>query len=418
MRKTITGLAFMLALCIFASTAFAATPTDQPVTIKIANYALLESGYTEFWETAKASFEQKYPNVTIEWITAPYGEMVNQVINMAGGGDVVDAVFSELIWVPTFADAGLAAPIESCFDEVFLSDFYPNVLASHQIDGITYALPLYVSSVIIYYNKDILQAAGIESAPSTYDELLACAEKISGMTTEDGNKIYPFGIPTASVPVVGSFLTSMAYNFGGTLLDDKGNLTLNDAFTDSFRMLQTLDSKGYIPQNCKPKDLRNLFALGQLAMYYDQSWGLNGILSINPDAKDFTTSTLPLSGGEGTGAGTLQSHCFVMIDNGNDRAWATSEFIKYLISPEVLDNYMTNITPAFPAKHEMDACIPEILKPSAQATEQAIPVPLIARLNDFNLELCALAQQVTVGGVDVEKAITSFVVNAESILDK
>ena len=237
MRKTITGLAFMLALCIFASTAFAATPTDQPVTIKIANYALLESGYTEFWETAKASFEQKYPNVTIEWITAPYGEMVNQVINMAGGGDVVDAVFSELIWVPTFADAGLAAPIESCFDEVFLSDFYPNVLASHQIDGITYALPLYVSSVIIYYNKDILQAAGIESAPSTYDELLACAEKISGMTTEDGNKIYPFGIPTASVPVVGSFLTSMAYNFGGTLLDDKGNLTLNDAFTDSFRML-------------------------------------------------------------------------------------------------------------------------------------------------------------------------------------
>ena len=61
--------------------------SEVPVTIKIANYAVLEKGYEEFWQNVKTGYESKYPNVTVEWVTAPYGEILNQVINMAGGGD-------------------------------------------------------------------------------------------------------------------------------------------------------------------------------------------------------------------------------------------------------------------------------------------------------------------------------------------
>ena len=68
--------------------------STEPVTLKIANYAVLEKGYEEFWTQVKNDYEAKYPNVTIEWVTAPYGEILNQVINMAGGGDRVDLIFS------------------------------------------------------------------------------------------------------------------------------------------------------------------------------------------------------------------------------------------------------------------------------------------------------------------------------------
>ena len=61
------------------------TGATDKITLKIANYAILEKGYTEFWENAKTKFEEKYPNVTIEWVTAPYAEILNTVINMAGG---------------------------------------------------------------------------------------------------------------------------------------------------------------------------------------------------------------------------------------------------------------------------------------------------------------------------------------------
>ena len=59
--------------------------SGSPVTIKIANYAVLEKGYEEFWQNVKEGYEAKYPNTTVEWVTAPYGEILNQVINMAGG---------------------------------------------------------------------------------------------------------------------------------------------------------------------------------------------------------------------------------------------------------------------------------------------------------------------------------------------
>ena len=38
----------------------------EPVTIKFANYALLEQGYEEFWTGVKENFEKENPNITIE----------------------------------------------------------------------------------------------------------------------------------------------------------------------------------------------------------------------------------------------------------------------------------------------------------------------------------------------------------------
>ena len=63
--------------------------------------------------------KQNIPNVTIEWVTAPYGEILNQVINMAGGGDRVDLIFREMIWIPALEDAGLACPMDEILDADF-----------------------------------------------------------------------------------------------------------------------------------------------------------------------------------------------------------------------------------------------------------------------------------------------------------
>ena len=147
-------LALVLALCLALSLAACGggNSTSQPsgstaggsssaadavlseeITIKFANYALLEDGYTEFWEGVKSGFETQYPNITIEWVTAPYGEITNQVINMAGGGDMVDIMFGELDWIPTLEDAGLTVPVTSVLTEEYLADFYPSVLDSCQV---------------------------------------------------------------------------------------------------------------------------------------------------------------------------------------------------------------------------------------------------------------------------------------------
>ncbi len=389
--------------------------SGEAVTIKIANYALLEAGYDEFWGNVKTGFEEKYPDVTIEWVTAPYGEILNQVINMAGGGDKVDCIFSEMIWIPALVDAGLAAPMEEILDADFLNDYYPNILEAHSVDGQVYGAPLYVSPFVLFYNKDLLEQAGLDpnAPPKTYEELLEIAPKLAELKTADGNQVYPFGQPTASVIVIGSSLQAFAQNFGGTVFDSDGTFNVdNQGFKEAMEMLQKLDELGYNPQNCKPKDLRNLFALGQLAMYYDNTWGFNGAKSINPEVADFAATALPLSGGQGKGDTTLQSHCFVAVNNGPEKAEAVKNFIQYVVSPEILNDYIANIAPAYPAKSAMESMEAvtgsEFLKGGQDAVGKAVPVYQFPTLSDFNLELCALGQAVTVGKEPVEDAIENF----------
>lgn len=397
------------------------TGSAGKITLKIANYAILEKGYTEFWENAKTKFEEKYPNVTIEWVTAPYAEILNTVINMAGGGDKVDLMFGEMIWMPALIDAGLAAPLESVIDKDFLDDYYPEILEAFTVDGHLYGLPLYSSPSVLFYNKKIFEKAGLDSskAPTTYQEMLEMAEKISKLKTDDGNKIYAFGQTTASVPVSGISLLAYTANFGGEYLDKDGKLSLENAgLKESLAMLKDLNDKGYNPQNAKAKDLRNLFALGQLAMYYDNSWGFNGIKSINPDAVNFTAVAVPLKGGNGSGQSILQAHTFFAFDNGTERLEAAKNFMQFIISPEILSDYLKNVTPAFAVRKSMEAEINPLLEQAKSANTNLAPLPMITNLNDFALEVSGLAQAITVGGEEVEAALENFKKSAETILNQ
>ena len=273
---------------------------------------------------------------------------------------------------------------------------------------------MYVSPFLMYYNKDLFEQAGLDpnSPPTTYEEMLEIAPKLAALKTEDGNQVYPFGLTTSSVAVSGACLTSSIYNFGGTILDEEGNLAIDQGFRDAVAMWQTLDQNGYNPQNSKLKDLRNLFALGQLAMYYDQSWGFNGVKSINPDAESFIASAAPLKGGNGTGESVLQAGTLMVVDNGDEKKAAVAKLVDFIMSEEKISEYFETVTPAYPSRQSMEDLDvvknSSILAGAAGSVGNVKAVTFIPALSDLNLELCTLAQAVTVSGTDVDTAIADF----------
>lgn len=401
-----------------------AEESSEPVTIKFANYALLEAGYDVYWNQLLEEFKEENPDINVEVVTAPYGEIMNTVINMAGGGDKVDLMYGELDWIPGMVEAGLAVPVQDILSEELLADIYPNILDACSIDGVAYGVPMYVSPFLLYYNKDLFEKAGLDpdAPPTTYDEMLEIAPKLAALTTDDGNKVYAFGLTTASVPVSGACLTSSVHNFGGTVLDADGNLAVDDGFREAVAMWKTLYEEGYNPENSKLKDLRNLFALGQLAMYYDQSWGFNGISSINPDAADFIASSAPLKGGNGAGESVLQAGTLMVMDNGDDaKKAATAKLVDFIMSEEKISEYFEDVTPAYPSRESMkDLAVVKdssILSGAAEAVGNVKAVTFIPTLSDLNLELCTLAQAVTLGGKDVDTAIKEFETAAKNVIE-
>ena len=171
--------------------------------------------------------------------------------------------------------------------------------------------------------------------------------------------LYRYGYFKQSLSMDGQQIANYdAQNFNSLplerVLDENGNLAIDDGFRDAVNMWKELHDKGYNPENSKLKDLRNLFALGQLAMYYDQSWGFNGVKSINPDAADFIASAAPLKGGNGEGASVLQAGTLMVMDNGDARKAATAKLVDYIMSEEKISQYFEDVTPAYPSRQSME----------------------------------------------------------------
>jgi ABC-type glycerol-3-phosphate transport system substrate-binding protein len=83
-------------------------------------------------------------------------------------------------WLPAFADKVAAAPdyisderaYRNAFVDVVASDFFGQ-------DGKIYGAPLSVDSLALYYNKDLLNAAGIVAPPATWEELVDDVQRLS-----------------------------------------------------------------------------------------------------------------------------------------------------------------------------------------------------------------------------------------------
>ena len=157
-------------------------------------------------------------------------------------------------------------------------------------------------------------------------------------------------------------------------------------------------------------------------MYYDQSWGFNGVKSINPDAADFIASAAPLKGGNGEGASVLQAGTLMVMDNGDARKAATAKLVDYIMSEEKISQYFEDVTPAYPSRQSMEdlAVVKDsaILAGAAGSVSNVKPVTFIPTLSDLNLELCTLAQAVTVSGTDVDTAIANFEKAAKAVIEQ
>ena len=79
---------------------------------------------------------------------------------------------------------------------------------------------------------------------------------------------------------------------------------------------------------------------------------------------------------------------------------------------------MANITPAYPAKKSMeDMALNPVLDGAAGSSANVKAQTFVPAISDLNLELCTLAQAVTVSKKDVDTAIADFKKAAEAILE-
>ncbi len=185
-----------------APTQAAAPATNPPAAAAASGGQTVEIEYWQyFYESKKnlmdqliADFEKANPNIKVTQTTFPYDQYNDKVAASVPAGRGPDVINLYYGWLPKYIDSGYLAPLpESDFPSATIEkDFIPMVQAA-KFDGKYYALPTAVRDLAIFYNKDLVTAAGIDpnAAPKTMDDLVQYAQKLT--KTDGGGNITQAG---------------------------------------------------------------------------------------------------------------------------------------------------------------------------------------------------------------------------------
>lgn len=408
----------MLCLCLLAMPIFAGaqkeTAAEGPVTITFASWSIQEKGTQDYFNALKADFEMANPNITVEFIGYPYGELKKQVLIMANAGEAPDVIQCARSWYPSFVSGGYVAELDAIMGSAYLQDIYPQILDDMKVEGKTYGVPWIVSPFVLFYNKALFAQAGLdpEKAPVSYEQAMEYAEKISKLKDADGNAVYGLGQTTGAVPVSGGAVLSMFFSFGGGLVDANGNVSVVNAGNKAaLEALKAMHKAGYNPEGAKLKDLRNLMAIGRLGMYFDQLWGIGGAYSINPELVGKVGVANPLSGAGIPGGSTLEAHLLLISEDSKQKD-AAAAFVKFATSPEQIAKYVQSSPFLFPrdsqVKTNASYATREDIKPILDYAQSIRAVEKHPEMENVFLALTTAAQSVTVGNMSVDEALKNL----------
>lgn len=387
--------------------------TTEPTTIYFCNYMVLETAHTEYWNKLIADFEKDHPEYHVEVVSAAYNDVLTYVTTRVGGGEKVDCMIGEVEWNQVLASNGITSPVTSVLDDEFLSQFDESVLSCYNYEGECYGLPMYMSNLIVYANKNYLEQASLDytNPPKTDKELLEWCEKLQGVKNESGEQVIAFGISMAEKTAPGSFLKSLVYSFGGEILDADGKLNLdNQGFKEALAFIKQCTDKGYSPVNSLPKDFRPGMASGKVAMYVDQTWGFSGVYSVDPNATDYVVSfPVPNMGTNGTGTTGLSAMTLYVNDNGGKEAEGTQEFAKFIMNYDDTWQHAYETTPAYYCY--AGAADKELSPVLAGAKDSAFNLKAETYLPEqdaYQIAIATMVNSICMGEATQEEAIAKF----------
>lgn len=246
---------------------------NEDITLRLAwlgegsNKENLDATFAKF--TAETGIK-----VEIVFIAGAWEEYFTKIQTMIAGGEVIDAAYIAIEGFQMFKEMGLAQPVTEFVEQnkedadLILNDVAKGVKDSFIMDGELYGFPTSFNNVVMHFNLDRLEAAGLDipAADWSKEEFLSMCEKLT--TEVDGVKQYAVSIPE------GNFMMEAWLRNNGTafMTDDFSSSLINSPESvEIFQLWQDLVHKyGYAPIPEPNVNNIQLLVDGKTAM---GSWG-------------------------------------------------------------------------------------------------------------------------------------------------
>ena len=236
-------------------------------------------------------------------------------------------------------DAGLLDPLDEYLTEEDFEKYVYLDQGAYNSEGQLCTFPMMAGNpCVIFYNMDMLEAAGITELPSTWDEFMDVC-----LTLKEANPdVWPFISSWGATNGVSAMLAGFwpfFFQAGGTVLDEEGNHNLDSEETlEALTYINSFKENGIFDDSIVSMDDPNgKFVNGEAAI----------IINGTGNASTFTEEGINWQcqlGLEGPGGlATNMSVDSLAISSYCEDKELAAELIKYMTSAEVMDDYHEQI---------------------------------------------------------------------------
>lgn len=274
------------------------------------------------------AFNAEHPEIQVTMTSQ--GEYYTQLTTAAAADTLPDVAIVHADQVATQAFRHVLRPIDELVSSAQIdgSDFPEAVWAAGEVAGKRYSIPLDIHPMTMFYNADLLNAAGLTAAPTTGEEFAAAAAAL----TSGDNKGFDI---TGGFPVQQIF-QQLLHQFGGSEFNADGTEATWNSEAGVQAMQWMLDAqKNWSEPNLEVDAELNAFKAGTVGMIWNGIWQTTNVTGEGVEFKGMATAVPQIGPNPATWAG---SHQFTLPTHGTIdpcKDAAAGIFIKYMLDNSV-----------------------------------------------------------------------------------
>lgn len=245
----------------------------------------------QWWASFEQRYEAEHPEFDLEVTCASWHDIQGVIRDRIAAGNVPDLVNTDSFL--SYQQQNLLLPVKYWVSAETYEKIYPALHKRATVDGKVWGVPDFVSARALYYNADILEAAGV-SPPTTWRELITACQTLRNFDYA----LIPWGVDMTTDEGYATFAYYI-WNNGSDFTDDHGNWTLDDPKNrEAVEFITGMVNARLTnpdPTDQTRYDCQDLFGQGKIAMMIAPS-SLPAYCDLDAKGLNYGIAPLPANG--------------------------------------------------------------------------------------------------------------------------
>ncbi|MHC1551133.1 extracellular solute-binding protein [Phyllobacterium sp. K27] len=383
---------------------------------KINALFMAQAAYSEADVRAMTeSFTKANPDVSVNLEFVPYEGLHDKTVLAQGSGGGYDVVLFDVIWPAEYASNKVLVDVSDKITPEMKSGVLPGAWTTVEYEGKRYGLPWILDTKYLFYNKEILEKAGIKNPPTTWSELSEQAKTIK----DKGLLSTPIAWSWSQAEAAICDYTTLVSAFGGSFIKDGKPVFQTGGGLDALNYMVESYKSGLTNPNSKEfleEDVRRVFQNGEAAFALNWTYMYNmandpkdskvaGKVGVVPaPGVEGKSSVSAVNGSMGLGITSTSKH--------PDEAW---KYITFMTSQATQNQYAKLSLPIWTSSYDDPAVSKgqeELIAAAKTGLAAMYPRPTTPKYQELSTALQQAVQEALLGQAEPEAALQAAAENS------